>query len=82
MSADGSIIAFGAPTATAGTAFESGEVFVATETNGTWALTGTDAEPNPVSDDDPGGGDRSVAVAGNGSAIVAGAASAHAVRLA
>jgi hypothetical protein len=34
----------------------------------------TDAEPNPVSDDDLGGGDQSVAVAGNGSAIVAGAA--------
>jgi trimeric autotransporter adhesin len=77
MSADGSTIAFGAPTATAGTAFESGEVFVATETNGTWALTGTDAEPNPVSDDDLGGGDQSVAVAGNGSAIVAGARAAN-----
>jgi FG-GAP repeat len=77
MSADGSTIAFGAPTATAGTAFESGEVFVATETNGTWALTGTDAEPNPVSDDDLGGGDQSVAVVGNGSAIVAGARAAN-----
>ena len=41
---------------------------------GTWALTGTDNEPNPVSDDDLGGGDQSVAVAGKGSAIVAGAA--------
>jgi hypothetical protein len=70
MSADGSTIAFGAPTATAGSAFESGEVFVATETNaGTWALTATDAKPNPVSDDDLGGGDQSVAVAGNGTAI-------------
>jgi hypothetical protein len=77
MSGDGSTIAFGAPTATAGSAFESGEVFVATETNGTWALTGTDAEPNPVSDDDLGGGDQSVAVAGNGSAIVAGARAAN-----
>jgi FG-GAP repeat len=78
MSADGSIIAFGAPTATAGTAFESGEVFVATETSaGTWARTGTDAEPHPVSDDDLGGGDQSVAVAGNGSAIVAGARAAN-----
>jgi FG-GAP repeat len=78
MSADGSIIAFGAPTATAGTAFESGEVFVATETSaGTWKLTGTDAEPHPVSDDDLGGGDQSVAVAGNGSAIVAGARAAN-----
>lgn len=78
MSADGSVIAFGAPTATAGTAFESGEVFVATESStGTWALTGTDNEPNPVSDDDLGGGDQSVAVAGNGSAIVAGARAAN-----
>jgi hypothetical protein len=47
ISSDGSIIAFGAPTASAGSAFESGEVFVATETNGTWALTGTDTEANP-----------------------------------
>ena len=70
MSADGSIIAFGAPTAGAG---EAGAVFVATETNGTWALTGTDTEPHPGSDDDLGGGDGSVAVVGNGSAIVAGA---------
>jgi trimeric autotransporter adhesin len=77
MSASGSIIAFGAPTATAGSAFESGEVFVATETNGTWALTGTDAEQNPVSDDDLGGGDQSVSVAGNGTAIVAGARAAN-----
>jgi len=77
MSADGSTIALGAPTATAGSAFESGEVFVATETNGTWALTGADAEPNPVSDDDLGGGDQSVADAGNGSAIVAGARAAN-----
>jgi hypothetical protein len=78
MSADGSTIAFGAPTATAGSAFESGGVFVATETNaGTWALTATDAEPNPVSDDDLGGGDQSVAVAGNGTAIVAGARAAN-----
>ncbi|HXL93535.1 MAG TPA: hypothetical protein VN969_31780 [Streptosporangiaceae bacterium] len=77
MSSDGSVIAFGAPTATAGSAFESGEVFVATETNGTWALTGTDTEANPVSDDDLGGGDQSVAVAGNGSAIVAGARAAN-----
>ena len=44
---------------------------------GTWALTGTDAEPNPVSDDDLGGGDQSVAVVGNGSAIVAGARAAN-----
>jgi hypothetical protein len=78
ISADGSLIAFGAPTATAGTAFESGEVFVATETTaGTWKLTGTDAEPHPVSDDDLGGGDQSVAVAGNGSAIIAGARAAN-----
>ncbi|HSZ43256.1 MAG TPA: FG-GAP repeat protein [Trebonia sp.] len=78
MSADGSIIAFGAPTATAGSALESGEVFVATESStGTWALSGTDNEPNPVSDDDLGGGDQSVAVAGNGSAIVAGARAAN-----
>jgi hypothetical protein len=71
MSADGAI---GAPTATPGSALEAGEVFVATETStGTWALTGTDAEQNPASDDDLGGGDQSVAVAGNGSAIVAGA---------
>jgi hypothetical protein len=77
MSADGSIIAFGAPTASAGAAFESGEVFVATETAGTWARTGTDTEPHPVSDDDLGGGDQSVAVAGNGSAIVAGARAAN-----
>lgn len=50
MSADGSVIAFGAPTAGAGAgaALESAEVFVATETNaGTWALSGTDNEPNP-----------------------------------
>jgi FG-GAP repeat len=73
MSADGSVIAFGAPTASAGAAFESGEVFVATETNGTWALTATDTEPHPATDDDLGGGDQSVAVTGNGSAIVAGA---------
>ena len=78
MSASGSIIAFGAPTATAGNAFESGEVFVATETKtGTWKLTATDAEPNPVSDDDLGGGDQSVSVAGNGTAIVAGARAAN-----
>jgi hypothetical protein len=78
MSADGSVIAIGAPTATAGSALESGEVFVATESSaGTWALTGTDNEPNPVSDDDLGGGDQSVAVAGNGSAIVAGARAAN-----
>ena len=78
MSADGSLIAFGAPTATAGAAFESGEVFVATQTPaGTWKLTGTDTEPHPVSDDDLGGGDQSVAVAGNGSAIVAGARAAN-----
>jgi hypothetical protein len=78
MSASGSIIAFGAPTATAGQAFESGEVFVATETKtGTWKLTATDAEPNPVSDDDLGGGDQSVSVAGNGTAIVAGARAAN-----
>jgi hypothetical protein len=78
MSADGSVIAFGAPTASAGAAFESGEVFVATETNGTWALTGTDTEAHPATDDDLGGGDQSVAVAGNGSAIVAGARVANA----
>jgi hypothetical protein len=78
MSADGSIIAIGAPTATAGTAFESGEVFVATRTSaGTWKLTGTDTEPHPVSGDDLGGGDQSVAVAGNGSASVAGARAAN-----
>jgi hypothetical protein len=78
MSADGSVIAIGAPTATPGSALEAGEVFVATETGaGTWALTGTDAEPNPVSDDDLGGGDQSVAVVGNGSAIVAGARAAN-----
>jgi hypothetical protein len=73
MSADGSIIAFGAPTANAGTVGEAGAVFVATETNGTWALTGTDTEAHPASGDDLGGGDGSVAVAGSGSAIVAGA---------
>ena len=78
MSADGSVIAFGAPTATPGSALEAGEVFVATETStGTWALTAADAEQNPVSDDDLGGGDQSVAVAGNGSAIVAGARAAN-----
>jgi hypothetical protein len=78
LSADGSVIAFGAPTATPGSALEAGEVFVATETStGTWALTGTDAEQNPVSDDDLGGGDQSVSVAGNGSAIVAGARAAN-----
>src|ERR1700691_6277334 len=78
MSASGSTIAFGAPTATAGTAFESGEVFVATETSaGTWKLTGTDAEPKPVSDDDLGGGAQSVSVVGNGTAIVAGARAAN-----
>jgi hypothetical protein len=78
MSASGSIIAFGAPTATAGSALESGEVFVATETTtGTWKRTATDAEPNPVSDDDLGGGDQSVCVAGNGTAIVAGARAAN-----
>jgi hypothetical protein len=78
MSASGSTIAFGAPTATAGTAFESGEVFVATQTSaGTWTLTGTDTEPNSASDDDLGGGDQSVAVAGNGTAIVAGARAAN-----
>jgi hypothetical protein len=73
ISADGTVIAFGAPTASAGTAFESGEVFVATETSGTWALTATDTETHPATDDDLGGGDQSVAVTGNGSAIVAGA---------
>jgi hypothetical protein len=55
------IIAFGAPTATAGSAFESGEVFVATETKtGTWKLTATATKPNPVSDGDLGGGDHTV----------------------
>jgi FG-GAP repeat protein len=73
MSADGSIIAFGAPTANAGSVKEAGAVFVATETNGTWALTGTDTEPHPARGDDLGGGDGSVAVTGSGSAIVAGA---------
>ncbi len=73
MSADGSIIAFGAPTANAGAVGEAGAVFVAIETNGTWALTGTDTERHPGSGDDLGGGDGSVAVAANGSAIVAGA---------
>ena len=73
MSASGSTIAFGAPTATAGSAFESGEVFVATETKGKWAVTSTGTERHPVSDDDLGGGDQSVSVAGNDSAIVAGA---------
>ncbi len=77
MSADGSIIAFGAPTANAGAVGEAGAVFVATETNGTWALTGTDTEPHPVSGDDLGGGDGSVAVGGNGSAIVASARAAN-----
>jgi hypothetical protein len=74
MSASGSTIAFGAPTATAGSAFQSGEVFVATESSaGTWTLTGTDNEANPVAGDNLGGGDQSVSVAGNGSAVVAGA---------
>jgi hypothetical protein len=73
MSADGSLIAFGAPTANAGAVGEAGAVFVAIETNGTWALTGTDTERHPGSGDDLGGGDGSVAVAGDGSAIVAGA---------
>jgi trimeric autotransporter adhesin len=78
MSADGATIAFGAPTASAGAAFESGEVFVATKTSaGTWKLTGTDTEPHPAPGDDLGGGDQSVAVAGNGSAIVAGARAAN-----
>jgi hypothetical protein len=78
ISASGSVVAFGAPTATAGSAFESGEVFVATETStNAWTLTATDAEPNPVSDDDLGGGDQGVSVAGNGSAIVAGDRDAH-----
>jgi hypothetical protein len=78
ISADGSIIAFGAPTATAGTAFESGEVFTATKTStGTWKLTGTDTEPHPVTDDDLGGGDQSITVTSNGSAIVAGARAAN-----
>jgi hypothetical protein len=78
MSASSSVIALGAPTATAGSACESGEVFVATETKtGTWKRTATDAEPNPVSDDDLGGGDQSVSVAGNGTAIVAGTRAAN-----
>jgi hypothetical protein len=58
MSASGSVIAFGPPTATPGSALEAAEVFVATESSaGTWALSATDAEPNPVSDDDLDGGD-------------------------
>jgi hypothetical protein len=73
MSADGSVIAFGAPAANAGAVGEAGAVFVAMETNGTWALTSTDTERHPGSGDDLGGGDGSVTVAGNGSAIVAGA---------
>ncbi len=73
MSADGSIIAFGAPTANAGSVNEAGAVFVATETNGSWALTGKDTETHPASGDDLGGGDGSVAVTGSGSAVVAGA---------
>jgi hypothetical protein len=78
ISAGGSLVAFGAPTATAGQAFESGEVFIATKTSaGTWKLTGTDAEPHPVSGDDLGGGDQSVAVTGNGTAIIAGARAAN-----
>jgi FG-GAP repeat protein len=79
MSSDGSVIAFGAPTANAGTVGEAGAVFVATETSaGTWTLTATDTEPHPASGDDLGGGDQSVAVVGNGSAIVAGARVANA----
>ncbi len=78
MSADGSVIAFGAPTANAGAVGEAGAVFVAIETNGTWALTGTDTERHPGSGDDLGGGDGSIAVVGNGSAIVAGARVAEA----
>jgi trimeric autotransporter adhesin len=73
MSSDGSIIAFSAPTANAGKVGEAGAVFVATETKGTWTRTGTDTEPHPVAGDNLGDGDQSVAVAGNGSAIVAGA---------
>ena len=78
MSADGSVIVFGAPTANVGAVGEAGAVFVAIETNGTWALTGTDTERHPGSGDDLGGGDGSIAVVGNGSAIVAGARVAEA----
>ncbi len=55
MSADGSIIAFGVPAANAGSVNEAGAVFVATETKGTWTLTGTETEPHPASGDDLGG---------------------------
>jgi hypothetical protein len=41
---------------------ESGGTFTETSA-GTWALTATDAEPNPVSDDDLGGGDQPASLA-------------------
>jgi hypothetical protein len=69
MSSDGTVVALGAPRLNNG----AGAVFVATENNGAWALTATDTQPNPVSDDELGGGLGSTAVAGNGSAIVSGA---------
>jgi FG-GAP repeat len=69
MSSDGSVIAIGAGHLNQ----DAGGVFVATETNGTFAVTATNTEPNPVSDDDLGFTNTSTAVAGNGSAIISGA---------
>lgn len=70
MSSDGSVIAFASPTGTD----NEGAVYVATETNGASALTATDTQPNPTVDNNLGFGTGSVAIAGNGSVIVAGAA--------
>ncbi|HTU75859.1 MAG TPA: hypothetical protein VMG38_20275 [Trebonia sp.] len=69
MSSDGSVIGIGA----GGFDHSAGAVFVATKTNGTWAITATDTEPSPVSDDELGATNGSTGVAGNGSAIVSGA---------
>ena len=69
ISADGSVVAFGAGHLNQ----DAGAVFVATRTNGVFAVTATDTAPNPVPDDDLGFTNVSTAVAGNGSAIISGA---------
>jgi hypothetical protein len=69
ISSDGSVLAFGAGHLNQ----FAGAVFVATKTNGTFAVTATDTAPNPVPDNELGFPNVSTAVAGNGSAIISGA---------
>lgn len=69
ISSDGSVLAFGAGHLNQ----FAGAVVVATQTNGTFAVTATDTAPNPVPDDELGFPNVSTAVVGNGSAIISGA---------